>query len=162
MRSKQGERGAVAVEFAFIFPILFLLMYGIVVYSYVFVLNSALKFAAQEAAESVVRVVPGSPDAVKRSRAQTVARANLDWLPSAQRGRVVGENGERVQVAFCPDAPGALCPPCPVGSTDCSAVVVTLEFDLVSPPLFPRLTLPLVGAVPPLPERLRAQAVARI
>lgn len=163
-RARYGgsERGAVAVEFAFIFPLLFLLMYGIVVYSYVFVLNSALHYAAQEAAESVVQVAPEAGEDVKRQRAQMTARSALDWLPAAQRGRIVGESGEAVQVGFCPGLAGEVCPDCPSGATDCGAVVVTLEFGLRDPPLFPRVTLPLVGTVPPLPALLRAQAVARI
>lgn len=156
------QSGAVAVEFAFVFPLLFLLMYGIVVYSYVFVLNSALHFAAQEAAESVVRVAPEAADSVKQQRAQATARATLDWLPAGQRSRVVGENGEKVDVGFCPDFAGDVCPACPAGATDCGAVVVTLVFGLLNPPLFPSLTLPFVGTVPPLPDQLRAQAVARI
>lgn len=156
------QSGAVAVEFAFIFPLLFLLMYGIVVYSYVFVLNSALHFAAQEAAESVVRVAPEAGEGVKRQRAQATARAMLDWLPSGQRSRIVGENGEAVDVRFCPEFAGNVCPECPAGATDCGAVVVTLEFGLVDPPLFPQLTLPFVGTVPPLPAQIRAQAVTRI
>lgn len=161
-RCRSSQRGAAAVEFAFIFPLLFLLMYGIVVYSYVFVLNSALHFAAQEAAQSVVRVMPEAGEDVKRQRAQMTARAALDWLPAGQRGRVVGESGEAVQVGFCPGLSGEVCPDCPAGATDCGAVVVTLEFGLLDPPLFPRVTLPFVGTVPPLPSQLRAQAVARI
>ena len=156
------QSGAVAVEFAFVFPLLFLLMYGIVVYSYVFVLNSALQFAAQEAAESVVQVAPEAAESVKKQRAQSTARAVLDWLPSGQRSRAIGENGEKVEVGFCPGFAGEACPECPAGATDCGAVVVTLVFSLLSPPLFPSLTLPFVGTVPPLPEKLTAQAVARI
>lgn len=162
MRRGQQQRGAVAVEFAFIFPLLFLLMYGIVVYSYVFVLNSAIQFAAHEAAESVVRVVPSAPETVKASRARSTARSALDWLPNAQLERVTGDAGQRVQVDFCPQLASAACPVCAEGATDCGAVVVTLRFQLRTPPLFPRITLPLVGAIPPLPDQLSAQAVARI
>ncbi len=81
-------------------------------------------------------------------RVRAVAVQSLSWLPTDQRARVTGAAGEKVQVAF------------ETIDTAQSVVKVTLEFDV--PGLFPALTLPLVGNIPPLPPRLRAQATARI
>lgn len=158
MRGTRRQRGAVAVEFAFVFPLLFLLMYGIVVYSYVFVLNSALNFAAQESAEAAVRVDPSAAnaDALRTTQARQTAASVLNWLPVHQRDRVVGTGGSAVQVQFCPESANASCPP------DGGGIVVTLTMPIADPPLFPRITLPLIGNVPPLPQSLRAQAVARL
>ena len=56
--NRTRQRGATALEFAFVFPLLFLLMYGILVYAYIFLLTESLTFVAQEAAESAVAVDP--------------------------------------------------------------------------------------------------------
>lgn len=147
----QRQQGAVAVEFALIFPILFLLMYGIVVYSYVFVLNSALNYAAQESVASALRVAPGEPNSRRETEALQRARDALNWLPASQRNRIFGEAGSIVRFGEdCPLAP----------ESDC--IRVRLVMPLQVPALFPVLRLPFVGTVPPLPETLRAEAVARI
>ena len=77
LNEQRHQRGAVAVEFAFIFPLLFLLMYGIVVYSYVFVLNSALNYAAQESVASALRVAPAQPNSARQAEALDRARVAL-------------------------------------------------------------------------------------
>lgn len=149
--AKNAQRGASAVEFAFVFPILFLLVYGVIVYSYIYVLQQSITYSAQLSAEAAVAVNP-APEADLNSRiaqrVRAVAVQSLNWLPTDQRARVTGANGEKVQVVF------------ETIDGDQSVVKVTLEFDV--PGLFPALVLPLVGNIPPLPSRLRAQAVARI
>ena len=155
---RQRQSGAAAVEFAFVFPILFLLMYGTVVYSYVFVVQQSLHYAAQELAETAVKVDPTLPDAdaVRESNIRQNATVVLGWLPASQRDRVIGENGQAVVIAHC-SAGGANCP------TDSDAVTVTLNFNLLQPePLFPVLNIFMVGRVPPLPDRLTASATARV
>lgn len=149
--------GAATVEFAFVFPLLFLLVYGVIVYSYIFVLQQSITYAAQLAADAAVKVNPRAEDAdALRAAAirQTVVSA-LSWLPESQRQRVVGSGGERVLIE-----------PCPAGAADCpsdsSALRVTLRFNLRSPDLFPVLDLYVVGQVPPLPESLSATAIVRI
>lgn len=148
---KAAQRGASAVEFAFVFPILFLLVYGVIVYSYVYVLQQSLTYSAQQSAEAAVAVNPLPADDLNAriaQRVRAVAVQSFAWLPADQRQRVLGASGEKVQVAF------------ETIDSDESVVRVTLEFEV--PGLFPVLELPLVGAVPPLPNRLRAQAIARI
>lgn len=148
---KTAQRGASAVEFAFVFPILFLLVYGVIVYSYIYVLQQSLTYSAQQSAEAAVAVNPVPQSDLNTriaQRVRAVAVQSLGWLPADQRLRVIGASGEKVQVAF------------ETIDSDESVVKVTLEFDL--PGLFPVLELPLVGNVPPLPIRLRAQAIARI
>lgn len=149
------------VEFAFVFPLLFMLIYGVVVYSYIFVLQESINFAAQEAAASTVAVDPtvDGADAQMILRARNTAVSVLRWLPSSQASRVLGSNGDKVQVTFC-TAGGAGCPP------DSSGVTVKLVFDVVQPAaLFPVVSLGGfmgITAVPPLPTQLTAQATVRI
>ncbi|MES0872712.1 TadE/TadG family type IV pilus assembly protein [Sinimarinibacterium thermocellulolyticum] len=152
------QSGAAVVEFAFVFPILFLLVYGVIVYAYIYVLKQSIVYAAQEAAEAAVAVDPAIDDAFTRQQAvvRATAVSALSWLPVSQRARVVGTAGERVEVSLCP----AGTPDCPV---DGDALRVTLRFDLANPSsLFPVLNLYIVGTVPPLPDTLTATAVVRI
>ncbi|MGH8458645.1 MAG: TadE/TadG family type IV pilus assembly protein, partial [Nevskiales bacterium] len=58
MRARRSESGAAALEFAILLPLLLLLIYGLFVYSYMFVVQEAITFAAQEAAEAAVKVDP--------------------------------------------------------------------------------------------------------
>ncbi|HVT36020.1 MAG TPA: TadE family protein [Nevskiaceae bacterium] len=156
---RKAQSGAAAVEFAFVFPILFLLMYGVVVYAYTFVLQESISFAAQEAAEAAVAVDPhaANPDALRDARVRAAAVAILNWLPAAQKSRVTGTSGEQVQIQYCAAGSGGLCPP------DTDGVIVTLHFNMTTPDnLFPVLSMPLIGTVPPLPTQLTAQAVARV
>lgn len=151
-RPSTGARqaGAAAVEFAFVFPLLFLLIYGVIVYSYVFVLQESIAYAAQKSAEAAVAVAPDAPgyDGLAREQAKIMAGRVLAWLPASQRERVLGDDNGKVEVTF-------------VAVGDGDAVQVTLRFELTG--LFPVLNLPLIGSVPPLPDRpLFAQAVARV
>lgn len=147
------QRGATALEFAFVFPLMFLLLYGILVYAYIFLISESMTFVAQEAAEAAVAVDPDDNpgyEAQVRTRAQQTAATLLQWLPSAQRDRVVGTSGEKVVVSITP-ADGQ------------QYVRVQLEFSMISPTnLFPSVTLPLVGQAPPMPEVLRAEASALV
>ena len=87
LTSQTRQNGAVAVEFAFVFPLLFLLMYGVIVYAYVFVVQQSLQYAAQEAAEAAVKVNPlaGNADALRASNARMTAARVLRWLPLGQQ-----------------------------------------------------------------------------
>lgn len=148
LRSR-AQGGAAAVEFAFVFPVLFLLIYGVIVYSYIFVLQESINYAAQQAAEAAVSVVPNTPsyDALATARARAMAGRILQWLPPSQQQRVLGETGDKVEVTF-------------TNAGDSDVVQVRMRFSL--PGLFPVLNLPIVGEVPRLPPQLIAQAVARV
>lgn len=144
------QRGTAAIEFAFVFPILFMLLYGTVVYAYTFVLQQAITFTAQHLAEAAVAVDPspaGSYQARVQARVQALANDQLSWLPPSQRARVLGEGGQGVVPSF-QTIDGA------------DVVVVTLNFGLAG--LFPAIALPGIGPVPPLPAQLEARATARI
>lgn len=159
--TQRGRRqsGAAAVEFALVFPLLFLLIYGMLVYSYLFVLQQSLVFAAQEAAEAVVQLDPETgTDTQRTQRAQQMAVRILSWLPESQRSRVLGDNnGGAVSVTLCELGQVSPCP------TDSSGVIVRLTFNVASPSyLFPVINFVGMGPVPPMPATLTAMAVARI
>jgi Flp pilus assembly protein TadG len=145
------QRGASAVEFAFVFPILFLLVYGVIVYSYVYVIQQSITYSAQQAAEAAVAVNPvpaTTHNARITQRVRAVAVQSLNWMPPGQRTRVIGATGEQVQVSF--------------DTVDSNESVVRMTLTFTMPGLFPTLRLPLVGNIPPLPNRLRAEAIARV
>lgn len=162
--ARERQTGAALVEFAFVFPILFLLVYGVVVYAYVYVIQQSITFAAQEGAAAAVSVDPttANPLTAQQEVVRSTVTSALSWLPASQRTRVLGNSGERVQVALCPQGAGG----CPI---DSNALRVTLNFtvrpsgtDCATGALFPMLNLFLVGCIPPLPETLSATAVVRI
>lgn len=149
------------VEFAFVFPFLFLLLYGVIVYSYMFVLQESIDFAAHESAAAAVSVDPTTAgfESLVAQRVRNSAIAVLGWLPADQQARVLGSNGSKVQVTFC--SAGTLgCP------ADSNGMIVKLIFDVsLTTPLFPVVSFGSfmgLGTVPPLPTQLTAQATVRI
>lgn len=149
------QKGGTAIEFAFVFPILLAVAYAGVVYTYVYVLQQALTFAAQQGAQAAVAVVPTSDAAGTKSsrltQANVVALASLNWLPTSQFSRI------------SKSTPNGCSSTVPVGST---TFVYQLDFSLSGATggggaLFPSLiNLPLVGTIPPLPASLVGCAVA--
>src|SRR5687768_3585562 len=138
-RPRHGEAGATALEFAIVLPLLLLMIYGLVVYSYMFVLQEAINFAAQEAAEAAVRVDPAQEpadyEAVVNAEVRAAAARVLDFLPANQHDRVLGSDGSKVQVSVGPSPSG-------IGGI----VSVGLVFNFRG--LFPSISLPGLGPVP--------------
>jgi Flp pilus assembly protein TadG len=149
------QAGSAMVEFAFVFPILLFLIYGLVVYAYIFVLQESITFVAQQAAASAVSVAPGATAATTNAQITTLAQNTvsqyLSWLSADQLSRV------STTVNFCSTTTGTTCP------TDGSnAVVVTVNFNMNTPAqLFPTLDFG-SGAFPPMPANLVSTATVRI
>lgn len=156
-RGLRRHGGAAVIEFAFVFPILFMLTYGAVVYSYAYVLKQSLTFAAQEAAEAAVDIDPANQSAGDyqdgiRSAATATAIAVVAWMPDRLR------NGLATTANLCSAGGGSTA--CP---TTGDAVVVTLTLPLTgNSQLFATMNLPIIGTFPPLPATMTAQATARV
>lgn len=140
VRPSARQRGAALVEFAFVLPVLLALLIGVIYYGYVFMLQAAVTYAAREGAQVAVAVDPVGLSAsdyqsAVGSEAGQAARNSLDWLPAAVRSKL--------------DAPEITFP-----GTDRVRVRVVLPTSGGGGGLLPQATLPLVGAVPPLPESL--------
>lgn len=134
----RDERGAAAVEFALVLPILLLLLFGIIAYGYMLSFRGSMSQAAAEGA----RAAAVSVDASKR---ESNARAAV-------------EEALRAYGVSCSDA-GMTCrfDPAPTGcATGTSCFQVSLSYDYDGHPLIP---LPLVGAV--MPDTLSYSASAR-
>ena len=153
MRFRRGESGAAALEFAILLPLLLMMIYGIVVYSYMFIVQEAITFAAQEAAEAAVKVDPAQDpadyEAAVRAEVQATATRVLGFLPPAQRERVLGSDGSKVEITVGPSPTG-------IGGV----VTVSLSFTFAG--LFPQIPLPGVGSIPPMPGTLEAIGVVGV
>lgn len=153
MRSRRGETGAAALEFAILLPLLLLLIYGMFVYSYMFVVQEAITFAAQEAAEAAVKVDPAQDaddyDAAVRAEVVATATRVLGFLPPAQRARVLGSDGSGVIITIGASPTG-------IGG------VVTVNLSFLFTGLFPAIPLPGLGSIPPMPATLVARGVVGV
>lgn len=150
------QRGATAVEFALVFPMLFVLFYSVVVYSYLFVLQESISFAAQESAAAAHRVNPiGNTDFDTTVTTQVRERAAevLAWLPETQQNRVLGSascaggNSTESGIEVCIN-----------GATN--VVTVNLRFNVDG--LFPVMRMPLLGELPPMPDLLVGSGTALV
>lgn len=164
----RSQRGTAAVEFALVFPILFIVTYGAIIYSYIYVLRQSLTFAAQEAAQAAVSVQPGLPnyDDLVKATAVNTATAAIAWMPSNVRTAIGLDAGD---VTICRGPGAGACASLLPGD---EAVVVRLELPLATgdegegrrdiSPLFATFTMPPFGRFPPLPNIMAGQAVARL
>lgn len=165
---RRRQRGAAAVEFALVFPILFVVTYGAIIYSYIYVLRQSLTFAAQEAAQAAVSVQPGASgydDLVKQTAVNT-AIAAISWMPADVRTAIAVDTGD---VTICRGPSTGACASLLPSDV---AVVVRLELPLATgdegegrrdiSPLFATFAMPPFGRFPPLPNIMAGQAVARL
>jgi Flp pilus assembly protein TadG len=150
------QSGASAIEFALVFPLMLAIVYGGVVYSYVYVLQQSINFAAQQGVQAAISVVPTANAATdltaRTTLAHSVVMSSLSWLPGGQAGLV-----STAAAVVCPGAPA----PAGTGTT----FSYTVNFALgggTAGSLFPSLVnLPMgLGSIPPLPTTLSACAVA--
>lgn len=147
------EKGATAVEFALLFPLFLAILFGIVTFGMVFVLQQAMTLAVEEGARAAIAVDPAaySPGGVfdqagflgaVTPRAQQRITAALAWLPGTL------ENNAVTTVTL-------------QAITEGFAVVVTVRYPYGAHPIIPALPLPIVGTLIP-PAQLSAQAVVRV
>jgi Flp pilus assembly protein TadG len=140
---RRTQLGTMAVEFAMVFPVFFLVFYAIVTYSMVFVAQQSLTLAASEGARAALRYQPGATSAasalaLRASAACATATGLVNWLAGSA--------------------------PCTATYAGCSfdatmqCVSVALNYNYASRPLVP--PLPLIGL--PVPARLTASAMVQL
>lgn len=165
MKIQRKQKGAVAIEFAIIFPIFFVIFYAVVTYGLIFAAQQTLTLAAAEAARAAVRYPAQLPAntsqlAARKSAACAMANGAVDWL----RKIGAGLGGTACSDSATSDAAGIY-----VSSGDCagipassgfSCVNVRINYSYASAPLIPRLLGPLLSL--PTPDVLRARAVAQV
>lgn len=152
----RSQRGATAIEFALVFPLLFMLFYSVVVYAYLFVLQESVSFAAQEAAAAAHRVDPVLAtdfDLAVENRVCPRLKTALAWLNEDQQTRLgvnqcgrtaLGEGQGGTYIQISPNN------------------VVTVTAQLRVRDLFPVLSMPLIGSLPPMPDTLIGSGTALV
>ncbi|WP_259294979.1 TadE/TadG family type IV pilus assembly protein [Paraburkholderia sp. DHOC27] len=123
--SSLRQRGVAAVEFALVFPLFFVVMYGIVTFSLVFVAQQSLTLAAEEGARAALNYQQAtSVSAALTARANAACSAATNMIATM------------VNTATCVATPTT----CNYNaSMDC--VNVTLTYNYASNPLIPNLPL---------------------
>lgn len=150
-RHRRAERGTAAIEFALVFPLFFLLLYGLVTYGVIFGFRHAMTAAAEDGARAAVACDPTDAEnhaSCVVERARGAVGASLAWLPDARRASLLGPENSAVEVELAADPATG------------SRVLVRVRYaNYPADPLVPVLSLPGLGAVPPVPEQLTAVAV---
>lgn len=174
LQKRSRQRGVAALEFAFVFPVIFMLLYGTLHFGMVFTARLSLQHAAEEGARAALRFrqaevggiqvgCPGS-DLVteaedqlqqRMARARQVSCARLDWLTVWGPPQIV--------TALCPA--GVDCttgdgtvPDCGDTLDTSCQLIVTVTYAYAQQPIIP--ALPGFGIVSP--TSLQGQARVRI
>ncbi|MCW2815939.1 MAG: TadE family protein [Nocardioides sp.] len=150
-RERRGQRGASAVEFALVVPVLLLLLLGIISYGFMLSLRQAVTQAAAEGARAAAVTLVL---AEKQANGRTAVSNSLDTYGiTCSAGNLV-RAGDTVGTCDV-TAPGACVP---AAATGVQCVKVTVSYNYGDHPLIP--TFPGVGVV--LPDTLSYSAQARV
>ncbi|MGJ7570711.1 TadE/TadG family type IV pilus assembly protein [Variovorax sp. RB2P76] len=137
-KARRLQRGVYAVEFAFVFLIVFSLLYAVICYGFLLAARLGLQNAAEEGARAGLRYQI-SLDA-KKTEAGNVATQRASWLPAALKKNL------SVQTAVCMAGEDDClkAPVCgPTWAQRCQMVVTVTVNDIgkLLPP-FPTFALP--------------------
>ena len=77
-RRVRGERGAAAVEFALVVPLLLVILFGIISYGFMLSFRQGLSQAAAEGARAAAVTVAGTADATRSARAEEAVESALE------------------------------------------------------------------------------------
>lgn len=147
---RQG--GAALIEFAFVLPMLLILLIGMSYYGYVFMLQAAVTNAAQQAANAATATDPvglsqSDYDALIGDTVASSLFSSLDWLPDSIL------DGTSRDSLICNSDDGDLPIGCgsAVSGEGILRVTVTMNVTANSSPLLPQINLPPFGPIPPVP-----------
>lgn len=74
------QQGIYALEWAYIFPVLFALLYACVSYGLVFLVSQSMQLAAEDGARVTLRYQPTRTDRLNAAR--LLVQERMSWLPS--------------------------------------------------------------------------------
>lgn len=78
---RRFNKGVAAIEFALVFPVLFIILYGLVTYSLIFAIQHSLSMAAAEGGRAAVKYQSNDDTMDMRINAACEeARKNLSWV----------------------------------------------------------------------------------
>lgn len=154
------QSGAHAVEYAIVFPVFFMLLYGTLAYGLIFVMRLGLQNAAESGARAALRYPVGATSQItaREAAAEATALNAARWINDLGSLRIVAD--------ICPLSTDCLAVsgveqadniPCGKTLDDGCQVVVTVEFPYATHPIFP--ALPGLGLIMPARLQGRARAV---
>lgn len=139
-------RGATALEFALVFPILFLMMYGMLSYALIFAAQHSLSDAAAEAGRVAVRF-SGSPqdkNPIERGKKGCdIAMPRVAWVAK------IGGGAVNCDVDLYDES-------CPLVVDKTQCISVSVRYNYQANPLIPRI--PLL----PTPNEINGTAITQI
>lgn len=146
----RGQRGAAAVEFALVAPLLLLLVFGIISYGYMLSFRQAVSQSAAEGARAaaVTLSTPGGTEQADAARAalnEALASYGITCSGTSLLRGGTNVGSCVVSIASCTGNP----------ARDCATV--TVDYDYADHPLIPS---PGVGIV--MPDHLAYTAVAEV
>jgi Flp pilus assembly protein TadG len=145
-RQQQRQRGVAALEFVFVFPLFFLIFYGIVSYGLILVAQQSITLAAAEGARAALRYAASDAErTVNANNAAIGTGSAAAWL----NGRLTFTG---VPLAACPYNPG-------VAGGRCYRVTVTYP-NYAQNPLVPLLLGSLMNVA--VPSQLSSSATIQI
>lgn len=156
---RHRQRGVYALEWALVFSVFFMLLYGIVSFGLGFLVRESMQWATEDGARAALQFQPTRE--ARRDRARQVVRANLDWLPTELLASIDRSDNFRFMVCRLNDsascttsmAPEAM--ECDIDSNAPCMVQLRLTLPYAEHPLTPSLTLGLMELAMP---NLQAQA----
>ncbi|AGI23055.1 putative pilus assembly protein [Pseudomonas sp. ATCC 13867] len=150
--SSQGQRGAVAIEFAAVFVLFFAVLYGLLGYCVPLLMLQAFNDAAASGARIAISVNPQA-DNYETQLHQVVTDEvdkRLAWMPDAWHQGCYGGS-------YLEDAP---LPTETIGEEErvYTRINVCVSYPYMASPIVPLLTLPGIGTIPRLPDVLKGKA----
>ena len=142
------QRGVAALELALVFPVLFLMMYGLLSYGLIFAAQHSLAQSAAEGARAALRFdSQNDEEATRTTAACSMAKQGVRWLEQVTGHGIACST--QLETAVQCQIPAAL-------ANVVRCVSVSLSYDYAASPILPRL--PLL----PTPLRLTGTAVTQI
>jgi Flp pilus assembly protein TadG len=135
----RAQRGVYAIEFAFVFLIIFALLYAVICYGFLLTMRMSLQNAAEDGARAGLRYQKNLSD--RKTEAYDVAVKRTNWLPTGLK-----EN-RNVEAAICltgEDTCSQVEPPCGLEWSDRCQMTVTVAVSGIETlfPAFPSFAMP--------------------
>jgi len=152
LRQKR-QKGAVAIEFAMLFLLFFVLFYALVNYALVMLVQSSFVHAAEEGARAAIAIDRLSYPSMSvyfssgvDPKVRTVISNSLSWLPAKPRNKALGSGNNGIQL-----------------SMNGNRLTVRVVYsNYMNDPMIPILTFPVIGQVPKVPTDLAGTAVIEL
>lgn len=146
-----GQRGASAVEFALVMPILLYLVFGIISFGYMLSFRQAMSQSAAEGARAAAVVLSGTSDTLRTTRARDAVNDALESYGVTCSGSSLVKGGKTV--GSCTITPNVACSS---GGASVTCARISLDYLYRDNALLPGLGLSVF-----MPSDLRYQTEVR-